>query len=115
MPRHEWRRGAITAIKLAIRTFAWVPWLLQAAVRMQGEPPVTFTCRCWHTRLTWHNLLLPMLVFAFISGSYPGSMIAGLLLLTIFVFVQATTPAVQTRNAKSWWDGAFEIGLIALG
>lgn len=83
-----------------IRGFAWVPWLLWAALQMQR-------------RFRLKHLLLPAVVACFITGAYTGQVIAGLLLLTIFVVVQALQ--VFKRDRGLFRTILIQFGLIGLG
>ena len=57
-----------------IRAFAFAPWLFWAAL-----PPER-----WETRLRRRILLLPLVVFLFATGCYPGNLLAALFLLAVF-------------------------------
>jgi hypothetical protein len=72
-----------------IRAFSWVPWLLWAL--LLDEEPINriFGRRRISTRLRGANLFLPLIVCCFVTGSYPGSFIAGLLIAGVFIVAQA--------------------------
>ena len=100
-----------------IRAFAWVPWIFWAL--LLDEEPIDRRFGRWRirTRLRGPNLFLPLIVCCFITGAYPGSFIAGLLIAGVFILSQTGALVWRFRDRTSWSDGLVQTGqlLLALG
>jgi hypothetical protein len=94
-----------------VRAFSLVPWALWSLL-LSDEPPRTV--RLWHwdfsTRLRLRNLLLPLVLGLFVTGSYVGNMIAGLLLFAVFALVQGGLLAL----ARPIWPALRDTLCLAL-
>jgi hypothetical protein len=98
-----------------IRGFAWVPWLLWASLLRTTSRTAVVRGRTFGTRLDLHSFLLPALVYCFVTGAYMGQVIAGLLLIGVFLTVQAVQKYMESREQGIWFDLAIQYGLLALG
>ena len=85
-----------------IRGFAWVPWLLWAAIATEKS-------------LDTRNCMLPLLLACFITGAYTGQVIAGMFLVGVFLLVQAAQQYYIRRERAVIKNLFFEFGLIGLG
>ena len=97
-----------------IRAFSWVPWIFWAL--LFDEEPIDRTFGRWRirTRLRGPNLFLPLIVCGFITGAYPGSFIAGLLIAAVFILAQTGALAWRFRDRSSWCDGFAQTGQLVL-
>lgn len=85
-----------------IRGFAWIPWLLLAALH-------------YGPRLKCQNLALPGILACFITGAYTGQVIAGLLLLAIFITIQAAQLFLRTRERFVLRNLVLQFALMGVG
>ncbi|MEO8129240.1 MAG: hypothetical protein ABJF23_11130 [Bryobacteraceae bacterium] len=97
-----------------IRAFSWVPWIFWALLLDESVADRTFARWRIHTRFRTPNLFLPLIVCFFLTGAYPGSFIAGLLIAAAFIATQAAALWWRFRDRVSWYDGAAQAGQIAL-
>lgn len=89
-----------------VRAFALTPWVLWTLTLARSAPPSAIT------RVRGANLLLPLTTGMFITGAYPGAMLAGLPCFALYVVAQAWRDrAVSTARA----DIVLQLGLLALG
>lgn len=98
-----------------IRGFAWVPWLLWASLLRTEGRTLVVRGRSLATQLDIHNFLLPVFVFSFITGAYTGQVIAGLLLIAVFLTIQAAQQYVRSHDQSVWLDLGVQYGLMGLG
>lgn len=98
-----------------IRGFAWIPWLMWAGILGSQTHNFAFRGRLYQSKLELSNLMLPIFVMFFITGAYPGQIISGLLLLTVFLVAQAGQLIAHARDWRIGTDPALQLCLLALG
>jgi hypothetical protein len=99
-----------------IRAFALMPWLFWAAWLDNGPGrQLVFFGRRWTSRLPARSLWLPPLVALYITGAYAGNMIAGMLMLGVFLLVQTVLLLVRRPALVALNDLSVQGILIGLG
>jgi len=88
-----------------IRAFAISPWLFYV-----------FTLNIDRPTLCRKVLFIPIVIFVFATGSYPGHFIAGIFMITLFIIFQTLNGfRLSNGKQKSFFIGILLIGLTILG
>lgn len=98
-----------------IRGFAWIPWIYWALL-LRSEHSEQRVWR-WQitSRMTLPNLCLPPILCCFVTGSYPGVMIAGLAMSSLFIVAQGLALARRSSHRVAFVDGALQFGAMFVG
>ena len=92
-----------------IRAFCWSPWLLWAC---------TLDPAGGDSRLPARALLIPPLLYLFLTGAYPGNIISGGLIFPLYVFLQLAgqrAHGVPARTILRTGAGTLVLGLLGVG
>lgn len=99
-----------------VRAFALLPWVLWT-LSVTGERSVPMRLFGWGTTtcLQPRNILLPLALFCYITGSYMGNVIAGMPMFATFIAVQAAVRWAHAAGRAALTDAATQFALLALG
>lgn len=99
-----------------VRSFSMIPWLFWAFMLAERpEKLLKMKGFIYSSTLRYRNLLIPPFLYFFIVGGYPGSMIAGMFCLFVFVLVQTVMAILRRQGGGVLLDAAVLGGLTAIG
>lgn len=97
-----------------IRGYSWIPWILLALII--DDRVTERQIRRWRmrTRLSGYNIALPVILYCFITGSYPGLMFSTLLMMSVFIASQAAAFYWPQRDKTAIGDAAVQATQVAM-